>query len=351
MPTTPAVRSKKLGARGRAPNVTRDEKMVIVALYETLGTYEAVAEKVGRTRTTVLNTVRKYNATKSYKTIKRSGRPRKTSPTDDRKILIDMQKDRDITAEQLLKANPILQVSKDTIRRRIRESGEFNSYWKTKKPFINKENRGKRVQWCRAHRGWTKQQWARVLWSDESPYVLRFNRKTRVWRRRSERYERFATKATVKHDIKINVWGCFASHGVGNLYEVQGILDKHQYKDVLVLMFVENARKLFDLEDWHFQQDNDPKHTANTTKTWFTRNKTPLLPWPSQSPDLNPIENLWSYLDYKLKDRHPRNKTELFQVLQEGWNAIPIDLLMKLSDSMPDRIEAVLKAKGYATKY
>lgn len=350
-PKTPRPQSKKLGTKGRASNVSLDEKKVMVTLYETLGTYEAVAHAVGRTAATVMNNIKKFKATKSFERAKTSGRPRKTSRTDDIKLMIDMQKNRDITAEQLLKENPEIIVCPETVRRRLKESGEFNSYWKVKKPFINKKNRRKRVEWCRAHRGWTKQQWARVLWSDESPYVLFFNRKTRVWRRHNERYKRFATKATVKHDVKINVWGCFASHGVGKLYEVQGILDKRQYKEILINQMMPSAERLFDTQDWYFQQDNDPKHTAKTTKTWFRRNRTPLLDWPAQSPDLNPIENLWSYLDYKLKDRKPKNKAELFQILQEAWNAIPIDLLMKLSDSMPDRIEAVLKAKGYASKY
>ena len=111
----------------------------------------------------------------------------------------------------------------------------------------------------------------------DSPYVLRFNRKTRVWRRHNERYKVFATKATVKHDVKINVWGCFASHGVGNLYEVEGILNKHQYKEILINQMMPSGRRLFDTDDWYFHQDNDPKHTAKTTKTWFRRNRTPLF--------------------------------------------------------------------------
>jgi transposase len=77
----------------------------------------------------------------------------------------------------------------------------------------------------------------------------------------------------------------------------------------------------------------------------------PILEWPSQSPDLNPIENLWSILDANLKNRTPQNEQELFEVLEEGWKELPIDLLERLSDSMPRRIEAVIKAKGFATKY
>ena len=75
------------------------------------------------------------------------------------------------------------------------------------------------------------------------------------------------------------------------------------------------------------------------------------MDWPSQSPDLNPIENLWTMLDRAAVDRQPRNDQELFAVLQEAWNALSPDLLASLVDSMPRRCQAVLDARGYATKY
>ena len=73
--------------------------------------------------------------------------------------------------------------------------------------------------------------------------------------------------------------------------------------------------------------------------------------WPSQSPELNPIENLWSYLDWTLRDRQVTNKAELWTALQEGWQALPVDLLTRLVDSMPRRLQAVIDSKGYPTKY
>ena len=75
------------------------------------------------------------------------------------------------------------------------------------------------------------------------------------------------------------------------------------------------------------------------------------LPWPAQSPDLNPIENLWAILDRQLKDRQPGTQDELFQVLQDGWNALDVDLLTRLVDSMPSRCQAVIDSGGFATKY
>ena len=69
------------------------------------------------------------------------------------------------------------------------------------------------------------------------------------------------------------------------------------------------------------------------------------------SPDLNPIENLWSILDQRARDRKPQNEDQLFETLTNEWNNIPINVLNKLVESMPARIRAVIKNKGYATKY
>ena len=104
-------------------------------------------------------------------------------------------------------------------------------------------------------------------------------------------------------------------------------------------------------EDGVFQQDNDPKHTAGITQQWFVDNHVVLLPWPSQSPDLNPIENLWSIIDQKLKSRPCSNENELFLLLQNAWNDLPVDLLEHLVDRMPRRCVSVIASNGYATKY
>ncbi len=78
-----------------------------------------------------------------------------------------------------------------------------------------------------------------------------------------------------------------------------------------------------------------------------------MLPWPAQSPDLNPIENIWSILKKKLRERsvHPSNAEELFEVLCNIWSALPDSLFSTLVDSMTRRVTAVVDNEGCPTKY
>jgi len=144
-----------------------------------------------------------------------------------------------------------------------------------------------------------------------------FNRRTRVWRLHNERYKVKSTIATIKHDKKINIWGCFCASGVGNLYRVEGILKKEQYNKILKNEMLSSAKALFRgnlWKKWVFQEVNDPKHTAILNREWIHKNKIRRMDWPAQSPDLNPIER---FLTKGAKVESQRTRTNCFMCLRK----------------------------------
>ncbi|KAJ4428261.1 hypothetical protein ANN_24278 [Periplaneta americana] len=94
-------------------------------------------------------------------------------------------------------------------------------------------------------------------------------------------------------------------------------------------------------------------HVSAATMQWYADNNVHRLDWPAQSPDLNPIEHLWVELDRRLRSREmrPISIVQLSAMLQEEWRRIPVDILHKLVESMPDRVAAVIATRGGTTRF
>lgn len=242
--------------------LSKEQKVQILLARANGRSYSDISCELGYNRTTASRFCRRYEASNSIDRTKGSGRKRKTSEREDRAIVNFVKRNRFATAKEMKAVLPLPSLCYNTIRSRIKEGGQFESYWAVRKPYVSLKNRKKRVIWCKQHVNWTQEQWPRVLWSDESPFVLAYHARKRVWRMHNERYAPNCILGTVKHDKKINVWGCFCSTGVGRLHLIQGIMDQEQYLDILEEPMLHSADVLFGRENWIFQQDNDPKHTA-----------------------------------------------------------------------------------------
>src|ERR1700741_2170449 len=100
-------------------------------------------------------------------------------------------------------------------------------------------------------------------------------------------------------------------------------------------------------------QDNVRCHTSAETKEWFRVNQVKVIDWPSRSPDINPIENLWGWLVRRVSRGGPQfdNIPQLKEAIREAWNEVPPELLRRLIDSVPARLKEVIQANGGSTSY
>ncbi|KAK6320155.1 hypothetical protein J4Q44_G00092620 [Coregonus suidteri] len=150
------------------------------------------------------------------------------------------------------------------------------------------------------------------------------NSTRRVWRKKKDEYNPKNTIPIVKHGGgNIILWGCFSVKGTGRLHRIEGRMDGDMYREILANNLLPSVRALKMGRGWVFQHDNDPKHTARATKEWLRKKHLKVLEWPSQSPDLNPIENLWRELKVHIAQRQPRNLKDLEKVCMEEWAKIP----------------------------
>lgn len=333
---------------GRAQHCTEVLRAIIRNLYKAGKSQREIADYLGRSKTFV------FNALHSTGKRELTGRPRKTTPKDDSAIKRASQKD-PFKASKQIRDELNLSVSSRTVQRRLAEKG-LGGKSPRKVPMLTPKHLKARLKYAKDHFDWVgpekEKQWRNVLWSDETKVnLIGSDGKSWVHRPLGCAYMPQYTNKTFKHGGgNIMVWGCFSWYGVGPLYWIDRIMDQHLYAQILREVMLPHAEWEMPLK-WQFQQDNDPKHTAKTVKKWFQDNKVDVMEWPAQSPDLNPIENLWEIVKRKVYTEKSKNKQQLWERIQAVWYAIPVRTCQKLVESMPNRVREVMRNKGYTTKY
>lgn len=330
---------------GRGKHCTPVERALIMTLISDGKTYKEVQNLVKCSPTMIRNAI-KYTPKEDKR-----GRPRAMSERLEKKVLRYSNRDPFAPATVIKKDLHISQ-SVETVRRCLRKNNLMGRSPR-KVPFLKKIHIQKRLRFAREHLNWPIEKWRNILWSDESKIVLYGGRGSRQYVRRppnTEYQPRFTCK-TVKHGgSSIMIWGCFSYYGVGPLYWIKTIMDRHEYvkimEDIMLPYASDDMPRI-----WTFQQDNDPKHTSKTAKEWFASHQVDVMEWPPQSPDLNPIENLWSDVKKEVGKHQPTNNNDLWEVVKSAWSSIPPERCQKLVDSMIRRCKAVIKNKGFTTKY
>jgi len=191
--------------------------------------------------------------------------------------------------------------------------------------------------------------WQRVIWSDESRFVLHpVSGRTMVWRLPGERLkEQFLVHTLQGGGGSVHVWGAIWFGGRSELVRLQGNVNALKYCDVLHGFF---TTTVLPAHSW-FQQENAPAHCSWMTSQLLEDMDVRVLPWPARSPDLNPIEHVWDILGRRMQHRACQNLNQLFDALKEEWHAIPQEDLDSLIRSMPRRVGWVISARGGHTRY
>ncbi|GFW72775.1 transposable element Tcb2 transposase [Trichonephila clavipes] len=181
---------------------------------------------------------------------------------------------------------------------------------------LTPEHRQLRLQSCQARSMWNITDWQKVVFCDESRFVLGTD------------------------DNRVRVWRRSAYDSRSTLIVIRGILRGQRYVDDILRPYV--GPLLNGLPEAIFQQDNARPHTARVAQDF-------LRPWPARSSDLSPVEHVWDQLKRQMPSCHSVHDLEL--AVQDLWAHLPQDNIRCLINLMPDRVAACIAVGGGPTRY
>jgi len=342
-------------ARAKRKDLTTETKGFVVGMLKAGKSITETARHFGLPRTTVGSIKDCFDERGTVVSAPKSGRPRIHNDRDIRELSGIVGDSRRNTlssiTDQLTKSS-----SSRTVRRRVHELGIFNRC-AVKKPFVNEKQRAARLAFATDHLSWTEVEWARILWSDESSFeVGKLSKRTMVWRDSQSKHHSSCLQPTFKSGrTSIMVWGAFFGTKKCPLV----FLPPNQRKSADFIKNVYEAQLqpfLSEIDPDHqltLMEDNAPVHTSLLTREYRKKNGiNKIEKWPAQSPDLNPIENVWKVLKTHVQELyHPKDIKEMQTCLTLSWDAFPAQTLKNLIVSMPNRMKLVVEANGGPIRY
>ncbi|GFV43098.1 transposable element Tc1 transposase [Trichonephila clavipes] len=266
-----------------------------------------VAGQVDRSECAVRNCWEQWTREGTHARKTGSGATRKITRREDRKIVWQALVDPTVT-RSTIRADVGVAIVSQTIYRDLVEAN-----LKSKSSFralpLTPEHRQLRLQWCQARSMWNVTDWQKVLFSDESWFVLGTDdNRARVWRHPGERYNSLHT--VLRHTARtvgVMVWGAIAYDSLSTLIVLRGTFTGHRYVDDILRPHV--GLFLKGLPGAIFQEVNARPHTARVAQDFLRHFQT--LSWPARSPDLSNVEHVWDQLKRQLPSCHSVHDFEL----------------------------------------
>lgn len=338
--------------RGRA-HLTRDQRIRVQTLRDVGFTYEAIARHLDISHRQV-----QYTCTAGHPTpSKRSGRPSSLTEEQLDELIEYIKQSKETRRMSYLRlANDIFahwEVSEYAIRSGLRRRG-FRRYIALAKPPLSPANQRKRLAFAEEHVNWTREQWCSILWSDETWVNGTSHRKVWVTRCEGEELDPHCIVVKRRRAKGWMFWGCFngTNKGPSLFWEKDwGTIGAESYCQYIIPL-VDGWIRLH--PGLIFMQDNAPGHAAASTSIDLEERGIVKVIWPPYSPDLNPIETIWNWMKDWIQHHYGHLECtydRLRQIVKEAWDAVTVDQLQELIDSMQQRCQDVIDARGGFTKW
>ncbi|GBM14601.1 Transposable element Tcb2 transposase [Araneus ventricosus] len=285
------------------------------------------------------------------------GRPKAPTATEDRYLSIIARRNRGATASQLsrdLYAASGTRVSRVTVSKRLHETGLF-----ARRPAVcvalNSTNRRVRLAWCREHRDWSIDQWATVLFTDESRFSLNTDfRRTFIWREPGPCYLPSNVREIDHYGGGgLMVWAGIMLDGRTPLHVFErGTVTGVRYRDEILESYVRLFRGAVGPE-FILMDDNARPHRAFLVDEFLESEDIRRMDWPARSSDFNPIEHVWEALGREIAARNPPPRTiqEMKTALLNEWDQLPQEMINCLISSMKSCCKACISVRGDHTRY
>jgi transposase len=323
-----------------------------------------VAQQLNLSRSAVRRVYQRFQDTGSFNRRPGAGRRRYTSERDDRFIESTSLTNRRLNAIQIqrqLRDVRGVVVNEWTVTRRLQETN-LTPRRPATGPKLTAAHRQTRLRFAREHLNWTLDHWMSLLFSDETRICLNGkDGRGRVYRRPGERFAQCCIDERVSYGGgSCMIWGGIS---VGERTEAVFIVGAARGRnrrsltaawyvgEILADHVVPYAGFVGDQS--MLMHDNAKPHTARITREYLVEVGVRVLEWPACSPDLNPIEHLWDELKRRVRAGVPVGTSipELMVAVEEEWHNIPQERIVNLIRSMPNRMQAVVRARGGNTRY